>query len=133
AELVATMTRLRDLIPAIRHHHENWDGTGYPDRIAGDAIPIAARIIRFADTIDAMTTERPYRRPLTEAQVRSEVIRCRRTQFDPEIADRLLASPMWPRLFTPASNDISIAPLTVVGRTLSRKNRLPNQGAARGA
>jgi HD-GYP domain-containing protein (c-di-GMP phosphodiesterase class II) len=69
ADLVATMTRLRDLVPAVRHHHENWDGTGYPDKIAGKAIPIASRIIRFADTIDAMTTDRPYRRPLTEAQV----------------------------------------------------------------
>src|SRR5262249_11827419 len=77
-------------------------------RIAADAIPLAARIIRFADTIDAMTTERPYRRPLTEAQVRSEVIRCRGTQFDPEIADRLLASPLWPTMFAPASNEPSI-------------------------
>jgi hypothetical protein len=109
ANLVATMTRLRDLIPAIRHHHENWDGTGYPDRIAAEAIPIAARIIRFADTIDAMTTERPYRGPLTENQVRAEVIRCRGTQFDPSITDRLLASPYWPSLFAPESNAIGIA------------------------
>jgi putative nucleotidyltransferase with HDIG domain len=115
ANLVATMTRLRDLIPSIRHHHENWDGTGYPDRINGEDIPVAARIIRFADTIDAMTSERPYRRPLTEAQVRSEVIRCRATQFDPTIADLLLASPLWHTLFTPTSNDVSIAPMTLVG------------------
>jgi len=130
AELVATMTRLRDLIPAIRHHHENWDGTGYPDRIAGETIPIAARIIRFADTIDAMTTDRPYRRPLTEAQVRSEVIRCRGTQFDPQIADRLLASALWPRLFAPASNEVSIAPLAVVARSHRRSFA---KGAAKGA
>jgi putative nucleotidyltransferase with HDIG domain len=130
AELVATMTRLRDLIPAIRHHHENWDGTGYPDRIAGDQIPMAARIIRFADTIDAMTTERPYRRPLTEAQVRAEVIRCRGTQFDPDIADRLLASALWTSLFAPASNEVSIAPLTVVGRSPRRSMA---KGAAMGA
>jgi len=108
AELVATMTRLRDLVPAVRHHHENWDGTGYPDRIAGDAIPIAARIIRFADTIDAMTTERPYRGPLSETQVRAEVLRCRGTQFDPGMADKLLASSYWQSLFTPASNSPSI-------------------------
>jgi putative nucleotidyltransferase with HDIG domain len=108
ANLVATMTRLRDLIPAIRHHHENWDGTGYPDRIAGQSIPLAARIIRFADTIDAMTSERPYRRPLTEGQVRAELIRCRGTQFDPEITDRLLASPFWASLFAPAPIDPSI-------------------------
>jgi len=112
ADLVATMTRLRDLVPAVRHHHENWDGTGYPDRIAGDAIPLASRIIRFADTIDAMTTERPYRRPLTEAQVRAEVLRCRGSQFDPVMADRLLSSPLWATLFAPASNDSAI-PLAV--------------------
>lgn len=114
ANLVATMTRLRDLVPAIRHHHENWDGTGYPDRISSTAIPVAARIIRFADTIDAMTTDRPYRRPLTETQVRAEVLRCRGTQFDPEIADRLLASPLWHSLFTPTTNERTIASAPVV-------------------
>jgi putative nucleotidyltransferase with HDIG domain len=100
ANLVSTMTKLRDVVPAIRHHHENWDGTGYPDGIAGERIPVASRIIRFADTIDAMTTERPYRAPLTEGQVRAEVIRCRASQFDPQIADRLLSSPLWTAIFT---------------------------------
>ena len=100
ANLVATMTRLRVMVPSIRHHHENWDGTGYPDCLAGELIPLASRIIRFADTIDAMTTERPYRRPLTESEVRSEVVRCRGTQFDPTIADRLLLSPLWFSLFS---------------------------------
>jgi HD-GYP domain-containing protein (c-di-GMP phosphodiesterase class II) len=114
ANLIATMTKLRALIPAVRHHHENWDGTGYPTGLTGDNIPLAARIIRFADTIDAMTSERPYRRPLTETQVRSELLRCRATQFDPGIADRLLASPLWPTLFAPASNDATIAPIVVV-------------------
>lgn len=120
ANLVATMTRLRDLVPSIRHHHENWDGTGYPDRIVGATIPLAARIIRFADTIDAMTTERPYRRPLTEAQVRSEILRCRGTQFDPEIADKLLASPLWMTLFAPSNSESAGAQLTVVGRAPAR-------------
>jgi putative nucleotidyltransferase with HDIG domain len=100
ATLVATMSKLRDVVPAIRHHHENWDGTGYPDGLAGELIPVASRIIRFADTIDAMTTERPYRRPLTEAQVRAEIVRCRGTQFDPQIADRLLSSALWASLFS---------------------------------
>jgi HD-GYP domain-containing protein (c-di-GMP phosphodiesterase class II) len=102
ADLVATMTRLRDIVPAIRGHHENWDGTGYPDGLSGGQIPLASRIIRFADTIDAMTTERPYRRPLSESQVRAEIVRCRGTQFDPEITDRLLASALWSSLFVPA-------------------------------
>ena len=100
ANLVATMTRLRDIVPAVRHHHENWDGTGYPHCLAGEMIPLASRIIRFADTIDAMTTERPYRGPLTEPEVRSEVVRYRGIQFDPDIADRLLSSPLWSSLFS---------------------------------
>jgi HD-GYP domain-containing protein (c-di-GMP phosphodiesterase class II) len=115
ANLISTMTKLRSLVPAVRHHHENWDGTGYPTALAGENIPLAARIIRFADTIDAMTTERPYRRPLTEAQVKSELTRCRATQFDPSITDRLLSSPLWPTLFTPSSNEPTITPLAVMG------------------
>jgi len=125
ANLVSTMTRLRDLVPAVRHHHENWDGTGYPDRIAGELIPLASRIIRFADTIDAMTTDRPYRRPLTEVQVRSEMLRCRGTQFDPTITDRLLACALWPTLFAPATNDRSIAPLVVVNQVSTPAGRNP--------
>lgn len=101
ANLVATMTRLRDLVPAVKHHHENWDGTGYPDALAGEEIPLASRVIMFADTFDAMTTKRPYRGPMGEEQVRSEILRCRGRQFDPEIADRLLESDFWRTLFPP--------------------------------
>jgi putative nucleotidyltransferase with HDIG domain len=59
AELAGKVTELRDVVPLIRHHHENWDGTGYPDGLKGDGIPLGSRIIMFADTIDAMTTDRP--------------------------------------------------------------------------
>jgi HD-GYP domain-containing protein (c-di-GMP phosphodiesterase class II) len=96
------MTRLRELVPAVRHHHENWDGTGYPGGLKGEEIPLASRIIMFADTFDAMTTKRPYRGPLGEEAVRAELIRCRGRQFDPVIADRLLASDFWKSLFPPA-------------------------------
>jgi putative nucleotidyltransferase with HDIG domain len=99
ANLVGTMTRLRHLIPAIRHHHENWDGTGYPDRIAGELIPLDARVIALADTIDAMTSARPYRPGLTADQVRAEIVRCRGKQFDPDLADRVLSSDVWSSLF----------------------------------
>jgi len=70
-----------------------------------------------------MTTDRPYRRPLTEAQVRAEVLRCRGTQFDPGLADKLLASALWQTLFTPTSNERSIAPIAVVGQSEKRANR----------
>jgi putative nucleotidyltransferase with HDIG domain len=104
AGLVATMTRLQDLVPAIRHHHEHWDGTGYPDGIAGEQIPVDARVITLADTIDAMLSDRPYRKGLTPEQVRTEIIRCRGRQYDPEMVDRLLASPMWSSLFSSPSS-----------------------------
>jgi hypothetical protein len=101
AELVATVSHLSDIVAPVRHHHENWDGTGYPDGLAGDMIPLGARIVLFADTIDAMTTDRPYRKALTEQQVRSELVKFRGKQFDPEMCDRLLASPMFGLLFAP--------------------------------
>ena len=101
AELVSTVSHLKDVVDPIRHHHENWDGTGYPEGLEGEGIPLAARIILFADTIDAMTTDRPYRKALTEAQVRSELIKFRGKQFDPDMCDKLLASPMFGLLFAP--------------------------------
>ena len=101
ADLIATMTQLRELVPAVRHHHENWDGSGYPEGLREDQIPLASRIIMFADTLDAMTTERPYRGPLGEEAVRAEFIRCRGAQFDPAICDRLLANNFWASLFPP--------------------------------
>ena len=101
AELVMTVSHLADIVSPVRHHHENWDGSGYPDGLAGEEIPLASRIVLFADTIDAMTTDRPYRRALSEHQVRAEFVKHRGKQFDPEICDRLLASPMFGLLFSP--------------------------------
>lgn len=103
AELVSTLSDLRDLVGAIRHHHENWNGTGYPDGIAGETIPLASRIITFADTIDALTTDRPYRGALTEADVRNELVRCRGSQFDPSICDAVLSQTIWFQLFPKAT------------------------------
>lgn len=106
AELAATLTQLRDVVPLIRHHHENWDGTGYPDGLMGDAIPLGSRIIMFADTIDAMTTDRPYRAALDAHAVRKELLRYRSTQFDPSICDVLLRSAEYSKLFSaPVSVD----------------------------
>jgi putative nucleotidyltransferase with HDIG domain len=99
AELAGTVTQLRDVVPLIRHHHENWDGTGYPDGLKGDVIPLGSRIIMFADTIDAMTTDRPYRAALDATSVRKELLRFRGTQFDPQICDALLRSSEYSKLF----------------------------------
>jgi HD superfamily phosphohydrolase YqeK len=99
ADLVSRVSGLKDIVPPVRHHHERWDGNGYPDRLGGEAIPLFARIITFADTIDAMTTDRPYRKALGPSDVRAELLRNRSKQFDPMICDRLLASPVFQDLF----------------------------------
>ena len=114
AELVAKLSEFADIIPAVRHHHENWDGSGYPDRLAGREIPIGSRIIMFADTIDAMTTDRPYRKALTEVEVRTELQKYKGTQFDPYILDALLASPDFRQIFMNADNTTSTLTLTHV-------------------
>jgi hypothetical protein len=109
-ELVRTVSQLSDVVAPIRHHHENWDGTGYPDGLAGERIPIASRIIMFADTIDAMTTDRPYRAALSEAQVRAEFEKLRGRQFDPNICEKLLGSPIYSKLF---DQDVPLTPALV--------------------
>lgn len=70
----------------IRHHHERWDGLGYPDRISGSDIPFGSRLFAVADTLDAMTSNRCYRRAMTIDDARNEIRRCSGTQFDPAIA-----------------------------------------------
>lgn len=73
----------RALLPIVRHHHERWDGTGYPDHLAGDSIPYLARIMAVVDAFDAMTTTRPYRRAMTVGQALEALEAGAGTQFDP--------------------------------------------------
>jgi len=70
----------------VRHHHERWDGAGYPDRLAGEDIPLAARVFAVADTLDALTTERPYRQPVTLREAREVIAAESGKQFDPAAA-----------------------------------------------
>lgn len=76
---------LRDIVPAVFHHHEQWDGTGYPLGLKGDEIPLDARILAVADTYDAMTSDRAYRKALSHEIATAELRRCAGTQFDPKI------------------------------------------------
>lgn len=100
-KLVANVSQLHDVLPGVRNHHERWDGAGYPDGLKGENIPLMARVLAIADTIDAMTSDRSYRRGLTRDDVRKEVERCAGTQFDPELVAKLLAGPYWDALFAP--------------------------------
>jgi HD-GYP domain-containing protein (c-di-GMP phosphodiesterase class II) len=74
-------------VPAVRHHHERYDGNGYPDGLAGDTIPLEARIVTVADGLDAMTTTRSYRVALSLNQACDEIARCSGTQFDPLVVE----------------------------------------------
>lgn len=91
ADLLQSLTSLgKQIIEGVRHHHERYDGAGYPDGMAGKAIPIAARMIMLCDSIDAMLSDRPYRRALPVHEVRKELQRCAGTQFDPDIVRAIL-------------------------------------------
>ena len=126
AELVDMISDLKEVVPAVRHHHENWDGTGYPDQLSGEDIPIESRIIMFADTIDAMTTDRPYRKALGEADVRAEIAKYRGIQFDPSICDVLLSSPDFARLFDKDDSG-NVRSLTQIIETVRRRVRTPER------
>ena len=90
ARIVGKLGRLQATVPAIRHHHERWDGRGYPDGLAGKSIPRLAAIVGLADAWDAMTTDRPYARALSRAAALDEVARGRGTQFAPDIVDAFM-------------------------------------------
>ena len=84
-EIVRDIDFLGAARDVIRHHHERWDGDGYPDGLASDAIPVSARIFALADTLDALTTERPYRRASTFADARALIEQADGTHFDPTV------------------------------------------------
>jgi putative nucleotidyltransferase with HDIG domain len=89
AEIGAKILRHVDFLDeatlVVRHHHERWDGTGYPDGLVGEQIPLAARVFAVADTLDALTTDRPYRRAVDWPAARVEILSGSGTQFDPVV------------------------------------------------
>ncbi|MBR4539061.1 MAG: response regulator [Clostridia bacterium] len=90
AQILAKITDLPELEIGAHWHHERYDGRGYPDGLKGENIPEVARIIAVADTYDAMTSNRSYRRQLSQAAVRAEIEQCKGSQFDPRFADIML-------------------------------------------
>ena len=87
AHILGTAKIFQDIIPIVEHHHERYDGTGYPAKLKGEEIPYTARIAAVADTFDAMTSRRSYRGPIDIERVKEEIKRCEGTQFDPQIAE----------------------------------------------
>lgn len=89
AEVVSSVPVLRPLASVIRGHHERWDGKGYPDQLAGEAIPFGARLIAVVNAYMAMTVDRPYQKACSHDQALAELRRCAGTQFDPQMVDAL--------------------------------------------
>jgi diguanylate cyclase (GGDEF)-like protein len=87
AGLIGNVKGLSELAPIIRHHHESYDGSGYPDGLKGEDIPLAARIISIADAYDTMTTLRPYRDVISHEEACEELRSCAGSQFDPELVE----------------------------------------------
>jgi putative nucleotidyltransferase with HDIG domain len=90
AEIVSRIASFEDSVPAVRHHHERWDGRGYPDGLAGNSIPLEAAIIALADAWDAMVTARPYRSALQLSEALDEIRAGRGRQFNPAVVDAFL-------------------------------------------
>ncbi len=95
SEILAKITLFRDEATLVRHHHERWDGKGYPDGLVGDQTPLSARVILIADCLDAMLMERTYKNAYSVDKVLGELSRCEGTQFDPALADLALRWCRW--------------------------------------
>ncbi|MEW5766319.1 MAG: HD domain-containing phosphohydrolase [bacterium] len=89
-KIVGSLKFLQSTLPIIVHHHERYDGGGYPDQLAGDNIPLGARILAVADTFDAMTSSRPYRGPMSPEEAKNEIIKQSGRQFDPRVVEVFL-------------------------------------------
>ena len=89
-DILGHIEQMKDVRKILRAHHEKWDGTGYPDGLHGESIPVHARIIAIADTFDAITTDRPYRKAADWRTAAEEIKRCSGASYDPDIVDAFL-------------------------------------------
>jgi putative nucleotidyltransferase with HDIG domain len=120
ARLLASISSLgENVLAAVRHHHEHYDGNGYPSGLAGNEIPVAARIIMVVDTVDAMLSNRPYRASLTAEQVTRELRRFAGRQFDPVIASKFIELGMIQRAARRAEMDRT--PLPLANRSVRKR------------
>jgi putative nucleotidyltransferase with HDIG domain len=91
AQILASIEFPYPVAPVVRHHHENWDGTGYPDGLKGEEIPLGARILSVVDCFDALTSDRPYRSRMSEPDALRIILERRGTQYDPAVVDAFAA------------------------------------------
>lgn len=112
AHMIAGFPALTPVQPFVLHHHERWDGRGYPDRLAGTDIPVQGRLLAVVDAVDAMLTDRPYRQALSVTQVTQELLRGRGHQFDPDMITAFLDCGALDLYLPDAAGDSAPAPET---------------------
>jgi putative nucleotidyltransferase with HDIG domain len=120
AEIIAPVTRLSRELPIIRHHHEWYNGSGYPDRLIGDEIPLLARILHVADAFEAMTAARPYRMtPLTAEQALGELRKYAGVQFDPKVVDAFVKTD-WVQDVADPGRTVQTRPIPLISQHANR-------------
>jgi len=135
AEIIAPVTRLAAELPIIRHHHEWYNGSGYPDRLIGDEIPKLARILHVADAFEAMTAARPYRMtPLTPEEALAELRKFAGVQFDPVVVDAFVQTE-WVEGVPDAGRPSGPRPIPLIHQAAERMtvSRADGTSAAAGA
>jgi len=120
AEIIGKVTRLSAELPIIRHHHEWYNGSGYPDRLIGDEIPPLARILHVADSFEAMTAQRPYRMtPLTAEQAVAELRKFAGIQFDPRVVDAFVKT-RWAEDVSDPGRTVQSRPIPLISQQANR-------------
>jgi HD-GYP domain-containing protein (c-di-GMP phosphodiesterase class II) len=131
AQIIAPVTKLAPELPIIRHHHEWYNGSGYPDRLIGEEIPKLARLLHVADAFEAMTAQRPYRmKPLSAQQALEELRKFAGVQFDPQVVDAFVCT-KWVEGIPDPGRAIDIRPVPLLGHAASGMTRiaaLPDAG-----
>jgi putative nucleotidyltransferase with HDIG domain len=121
AQIIAPVTKLSAELPIIRHHHEWYNGSGYPDRLIGDEIPKLARILHVADAFEAMTAQRPYRMtPLTNEQALHELRKFAGVQFDPVVVDAFVRT-HWVEGATDPGRTVQTLPVPLIGQAAAKR------------
>ena len=131
AEILSSIDFPYPVVPIVRHHHENWDGTGYPDGLEGSTIPIGARILSVVDCFDALTSDRPYRRRLSDLDALTIIKNRRGSMYDPLIVDTF--SDVYPRIRPEQSNPDPGRAFTAISHSRSSDflvNTSPDEAAA---
>jgi putative nucleotidyltransferase with HDIG domain len=124
AEIIAPVTKLAPELPIIRHHHEWYNGSGYPDRLIGDEIPKLARILHVADAFEAMTAQRPYRMtPLTAEQALAELRKFAGIQFDPQVVDAFVRT-SWVDGVQDPGRRIEVKPIPFINQAANRMSQV---------